>query len=139
MSVIDFISVRRSKDAQASQAAPSFDDRPDKAVKAPLTASQFTQHVSHIVEDELKRAMKRHVDVVDPREIVALCKMIADAKGRYMALTLMMASNNTPMTEKEVSEIRHLRQKIQEHEAASADLNDLMNDNLIDVKGVMKD
>jgi len=144
MSVIDFISVRRSKDDRASAPTPSFDsstldDKPSKVVNGPLSATQFTQHVTHIVEDEMKRAMKRHVDVVDPREIISLCKMIADLKGRYMAMTLLMASNNTPMTDSEVTEMRATRQKIMELEAAYNELNDLMTSNLIDVKGVMKD
>ncbi len=144
MSVIDFISVRRSKDERASVSASSFDgappdSKPEKTVNGPLSATQFTQHVTHVVEDEMKRAMKRHVDVVDPREIIALCKMIADLKGRYMAMTLLMASNNTPMTDSEVTEMRSTRQKIMELEAAYNELNDLMTSNLIDVKGVMKD
>ena len=144
MSVIDFISVRRSKDENTSAPTSSFDaaapePKREKSIGGPLSATQFTRHVSHVVEDEMKRAMKRDVDVVDPREIIALCKMIADLKGRYMAMTLLMASNNTPMTDSEVAEMRGTRQKIMELESAYNELNDLMTSNLIDVKGVMKD
>lgn len=139
MSVIDFIAVRSNKDEQASQASPSFDLGSGKTGKAPLTASQFTRHVTHIVEDEMKRALKRHVDIIDPHEMIALAKMIAELKARYLAMTLMVAANKTPMTDKEMEEMRSLRLRIQELEAAYNEINEAITSHLVDVKGVLKE
>lgn len=139
MSVIDFIAVRSNKDEQASQASPSFDLEPGKTGTAALTASQFTRHVAHIVEDEMRRALKRHVDVIDPHEMIALAKMIAELKSRYLAMTLMVAANKTPMTDKEMEEMRSLRLRIQELEAAYNEVNEAITSHLVDVKGVLKE
>ena len=143
MSVIDFIAVRSSKDEQASQAAAAFNATSaldsGKVGSGALSASQFTRHVSHIVEDEMKRALKRHVDVIDPREMIALAKVIADLKSRYLAMGLMVASNKTPMTDKELEEMRSLRLRIQEMEAAYNEINEAITAHLVDVKGVMKE
>lgn len=139
MSVIDFIAVRSNKDEQASKSTPSLDLAPGKSGQAELTASQFARHVTHIVEDEMKRALKRHVDVIDPHEMIALAKMIAELKARYLAMTLMVSSNKTPMTDKEMEEMRSLRLRIQELEAAYNELNEAITSHLVDVKGVMKE
>ncbi len=137
MSVIDFIAVRRTKDEQASQASSVYDGAP--ATPGTLTASQFTRHVTHIVEDEMKRALKHHVDVIDPHEMIALAKMVAELKARYLALTLTIASNKTPMTDKETEELRSLWIKIQEMEAAYNEINEAIVSQLVDVKGVVKE
>jgi hypothetical protein len=139
MSVIDFIAVRSSKDEQTSLSNPSFEDVHGKTNNGPLTASQFIRHVSHIVEDEMKRALKRHVDVIDPFEMIALAKMVAELKARYLAMTLMMASNKTPMTDKEMEEMRSLRLKIQEMEAAYNEITETITSHLVEVKGLMKE
>lgn len=137
MSVIDFIAVRRNKDDHTSQPSPSFAH--DSPGTNHLSASQFTRHVGHIVEDEMKRALKRHVDVIDPHEMIALAKMVAEIKSRYVAMTLTIASNKTPMTDKELDELRGLRLKAQEMEAAYNEINETILSNLVDVKGVVKD
>src|SRR5262245_25296649 len=117
MSVIDFIAVRRRTDAPKSEEIPSFfQAKPGKA-PAPLTASQFTRHVTQIIEDEMRRSLKRHVDVVDPREMIDLAKMLAELKAKYISMTLTIASNRTPMTDAEMEQLRSLRVKIQEMEA----------------------
>ena len=139
MSVIDFIAVRSNKDEKTSQSSPSFDHDHGKAGQAPLTASQFARHVTHIVEDEMKRALKQHVDVIDPHEMIALAKMIAELKARYLAMTLMVASNKTPMTDKEIEEMRSLRLRIQEMEAAYNEVTEAITSHLVEVKGVMKE
>ncbi len=137
MSVIDFISVRRTKDEQTSRPGPSYKDAPGS--QGPLTASQFTRHVTHIVEDEMRRALKRHVDVIGPHEMIALAKMVAELKTRYLAMTLAIASNKTPMTDKELEEMRSLRQKIQELEAAYNEVTEAIMAQLVEVKGVTKE
>ena len=137
MSVIDFIAVRRTKDEQASQVSTPFDG--EHASPGTLTASQFTRHVSHIVEEEMKRALKRHVDVIDLHEMIALAKMVAELKSRYVAMTLTIASNKTPMTDKELEELRGMRLKIQEMEAAYNEVNESIVSQLVDVKGVTKE
>lgn len=139
MSVIDFIAVRSGKDEQTSQPSPSFDASSVKPSQDPLTATQFTGHVSHIVEDEMRRALKKHVDVIDPHEMIALAKMVAELKARYLAMTLTIATNKTPMTDKELDELRSLRLKIQELEAAYSEVNEAILAHLVDVKGVMKE
>lgn len=139
MSVIDFIAVRSNKDEKTSQSSSSFDHDHGKAGQAPLTASQFARHVTHIVEDEMKRALKQHVDVIDPHEMIALAKMIAELKARYLAMTLMVASNKTPMTDKEMEEMRSLRLRIQEMEAAYNEVTEAITSHLVEVKGVMKE
>jgi hypothetical protein len=143
MSVIDFIAVRSSKDENASQAAGAFSAASaldnGKVDNGALSASQFTRHVSHIVEDEMKRALKRHVDVIDPHEMIAMAKVIADLKSRYLAMGLMVASNKTPMTDSELEDMRSLRMRIQEMEAAHNEINEAIMAHLVDVKGVMKE
>ena len=137
MSVIDFIAVRRTKDEHTSHVSTPFDG--EHASPGTLTASQFTQHVTHIVEEEMKRALKRHVDVIDPHEMIALAKMVAELKSRYVAMTLTIASNKTPMTDKELEELRGMRLKIQEMEAAYNEVNESIVSQLVDVKGVTKE
>lgn len=139
MSVIDFIAVRSGKDEQTSKPSTSFEGRAAKASQGPLTATQFTGHVTHIVEDEMRRALKKHVDVIDPHEMIALAKMVAELKARYLAMTLTIATNKTPMTDKELDELRSLRLKIQELEAAYNEVNEAILSHLVDVKGVMKE
>lgn len=139
MSVIDFIAVRSGKDEKTSQPSPSFEAGVGQPNQGPLTASQFTGHIAHIVEDEMRRALKKHVDIIDPHEMIALAKMVAELKARYMGMTLTIATNKTPMTDKELDELRSLRLKIQEMEAAYNEVNEVIMSHLVDVKGVMKE
>jgi hypothetical protein len=144
MSVIDFIAVRRRTDAPRSDAKaeeiPSFfQAKPSGKAPAPLTASQFTRHVSQIIEDEMRRALKRHVEVIDPREMIDLAKMLAELKAKYIGTTLTIASNRTPMTDAEMEQLRSLRVKIQEMEAAYNELNEAIASQLVEVRGVMKE
>src|SRR5579862_1380682 len=125
MSVIDFLAVRRRNgDAAAEPAAAGALGLKSQKSPPPLTASQFTRHVTHIIEDEMKRSLKRHVDVIDPREMIDLAKMLADLKAKYISLTLTIASNRTPITDAELEQMRTLRVKIQELEAAYNEINE---------------
>jgi hypothetical protein len=140
MSVIDFIAVRRRNGDAKSEAAPLFSDKPDKGkAPAPLTASQFTRHITHIIEDEMRRSLKRHVDVIDPREMIDLAKMVADLKAKYIGTTLAIASNRKPLTESELEQLRGFRVKIQELEAAHNELNEAIASQLVEVRGVVKE
>jgi hypothetical protein len=141
MSVIDFIAVRRRQDNDAkSEDGPTFtSDNKGGKPQTPLTASQFTRHVTHIIEDEMRRSLKRHVDVIDPREMIDLAKMLADLKAKYIGLTLTIASNRTPMTDAELEQLRGLRVKIQELEAAYNELNEAISSQLVEVRGVVKE
>ena len=139
MSVIDFIAVRRRQDTSKSDEANAFfNPKPNKA-PAPLTASQFTRHVTHIIEDEMRRSLKRHVDVIDPREMIDLAKMLAELKAKYISMTLTIASNRTPMTDAELEQLRNMRVKIQEFEAAYNELNEAIAAQLVEVRGVVKE
>lgn len=139
MSVIDFIAVRRRQDnAKSDEASVFAPEKPGKA-QPPLTASQFTRHVTQIVEDEMRRSLKRHVDVIDPREMIDLAKMLAELKGKYIGMTLTIASNRTPMTDAELEQLRGLRIKIQELEAAYNELNEAISSQLVEVRGVVKE
>ncbi|MSO72905.1 MAG: hypothetical protein EXQ84_04765 [Rhodospirillaceae bacterium] len=112
MSVIDFIAVRRRQDNTKVEEPRSAAADKVKNGQAPLTASQFTRHVTHIIEDEMRRSLKRHVDVIDPREMIDLAKMLAELKAKYIGMTLTIASNRTPMTDAELEQLRNLRVKI---------------------------
>ena len=138
MSVIDFIAVRRKQDNKSEETPPFFQGKSGKA-PAPLTASQFTRHVTQIIEDEMRRSLKRHVDVIDPREMIDLAKMLAELKAKYIAMTLTIASNRTPMTDAELEQMRNMRVKIQELEAAYNELNEAIASQLVDVRGVVKE
>lgn len=139
MSVIDFIAVRRRQDEARSEGTPSA--LPEKMRGAPstLTASQFTRHITHIIEDEMRRSLKRQVDVIDPHEMIDMAKMLADLKARYIGTTLAIASNRKPMTDSELEELRSLRIRIQEFEAAHNELNEAIASQLVDVRGVVKE
>jgi len=139
MSVIDFIAVRRRQDTPKSEDMPSFLNEKASKPQTPLTASQFTRHVTHIIEDEMRRSLKRHVDVIDPREMIDLAKMLADLKAKYIATTLTIASNRTPMTDAELEQLRSMRVKIQELEAAYNELNEAISSQLVEVRGVVKE
>jgi hypothetical protein len=138
MSVIDFIAVRRKQDNK-SEEIPSFFREKNGKAPAPLTASQFTRHVTQIIEDEMRRSLKRHVDVVDPREMIDLAKMLAELKAKYIGMTLTIASNRTPMTDAELEQLRSMRVKIQELEAAYNELNEAIASQLVEVRGVVKE
>ena len=138
MSVIDFIAVRRRNGDNVSEASAVPGTKGQKAAQ-PLTASQFTRHITHIIEDEMRRSLKRHVDVIDPREMIDLAKMLADLKAKYVGLTLTVASNKTPITDSELDQMRGLRLKIQELEAAYNEVNEAIASQLVEVRGVVKE
>jgi hypothetical protein len=138
MSVIDFIAVRRRQDNKSEPIPSFFSDKKGKS-QAPLTASQFTRHVTQIIEDEMRRSLKRHVDVIDPREMIDLAKMLAELKAKYIGMTLTIASNRTPMTDAELEQLRTMRVKIQELEAAYNELNEAISSQLVEVRGVVKE
>src|ERR1700741_2099852 len=118
MSVIDFLAARRRNGDPVAEASTGTAGLKGHKSTQPLTASQFTRHVTHIVEDEMRRSLKKHVDVIDPREMIDLAKMLADLKAKYIGLTLTVASNRTPITDSELDQMRSLRLKIQELEPA---------------------
>ena len=138
MSVIDFIAVRRRQDNKSEPIPSFFSDKKGKS-QAPLTASQFTRHVTQIIEDEMRRSLKRHVDVIDPREMIDLAKMLAELKAKYIGMTLTIASNRTPMTDAELEQLRTMRVKIQELEAAYNELNEAIASQLVEVRGIVKE
>lgn len=139
MSVIDFIAVRRRQDNTKSEDSSVFAPSKSGKPQAPLTPSQFTRHVTQIIEDEMRRSLKRHVDVIDPREMIDLAKMLAELKGKYISLTLTIASNRTPMTDAEMEQLRGMRVKIQEFEAAYNELSEAISSQLVEVRGVVKE
>lgn len=138
MSVIDFIAVRRRNGETVSEAAVGG-GKARAPAQPPLTANQFTRHITHIVEDEMRRALKRHVDVIDPREMIDLAKMLAELKSKYIGLTLTVASNRTPITDAELEQMRSLRLKLQELEAAYNEINEAIAAQLVEVRGVTKE
>lgn len=140
MSVIDFIAARHRNSESVSEAIPAMGGAKARSIsQPPLTASQFTRHITHIVEDEMKRSLKKHVDVIDPREMIDLAKMLADMKAKYIGLTLTVASNRTPITDAELDQMRGLRLKIQELEAAYNEVNEAIASQLVEVRGVTKE
>jgi hypothetical protein len=139
MSVIDFLAVRRRNGATNVEASTGTHGTKSRQAPAPLTASQFTRHVTHIVEDEMRRSLKKHVDVIDPREMIDLAKMLADLKAKYIGLTLTIASNRTPITDSELEQMRSLRLKIQELEAAYNEINEAIASQFVEVRGVVKE
>jgi hypothetical protein len=140
MSVIDFISVRRHADPALSESVASAPATEKTASAMPaLSSSQFARHLNQIAEDEMRRAIKRHVDVIDPREMIDLTKMMAEMKAKYMAMTLTSASNRTPMTDAEVETLKGMRLRLQEMEAAYNEVNEAIASQLVDVRGVIKE
>ena len=139
MSVIDFIAVRRRQGEAKPESIPSFFSEKMRDEPTALTASQFTRHISHIVEDEMRRSLKRQVGIVDPHEMIDMVKMLADLKARYIGMTLAIASNRKPMTDSELEELRGLRVRTQEFEAAHNELNEAIASQLVDVRGVIKE
>jgi len=139
MSVIDFLAVRRGNSATNAEASTGTHGAKSRQAPAPLTASQFTRHVTHIVEDEMRRSLKKHVDVIDPREMIDLAKMLAELKAKYIGLTLTIASNRTPITDSELEQMRSLRLKIQELEAAYNEINEAIASQFVEVRGVVKE
>jgi hypothetical protein len=139
MSVIDFLAARRRNSEPAAEASTGTLGLKSRQSTQPLTASQFTRHVTHIVEDEMRRSLKKHVDVIDPREMIDLAKMLADLKAKYIGLTLTVASNRTPITDAELDQMRGLRLKIQELEAAYNEINEAIASQFVEVRGVVKE
>ncbi|MBX7200813.1 MAG: hypothetical protein K1X51_15690 [Rhodospirillaceae bacterium] len=151
MSVIDFIAAHRRPDAKSEGSAAlnvrgsaATAEKPranalEKMRGGTLTASQFTRHITHIIEDEMRRSLKRHVDVIDPLELIDLAKMIAEQKAKYIGTTLAIASNRQPITDAELEQLKNFRVKIQELEAAHNELNEAIASQLVEVKGVVKE
>lgn len=138
MSVIDFIAVRRRNGDVKPESSAFFGEK-TKSAPAPLTASQFSRHITHIIEEEMRRSLKRHVEVIDPREMIDLAKLVADLKAKYIGTTLAIASNRKPVTDAEVEQLKGCRVKIQELEAAHNELNEAIAARLVDVRGVLKE
>jgi hypothetical protein len=139
MSVIDFIAVRRRDNGSKSEGSAAVADKARIGTPAALTASQFARHITHIIEDEMRRSLKRHVDVIDPHEMIDLAKMIADLKAKYIGTTLTIASNRQPITDVELEQLKNFRVKIQELEAAHNELNEAISSQLVEVRGVVKE
>ena len=139
MSVIDFLAARRRNNEPAAEAATGTMGLKSRQSTQPLTASQFTRHVTHIVEDEMRRSLKKHVDVIDPREMIDLAKMMAESKAKYIAMTLTTASNRTPMTDAETEQLRATRVRMQELESAYNEVNEAIGAQLVDVRGITKE
>lgn len=145
MSVIDFISVRRHAGHAVSEGGPAPSlEKPHgspQSIAGPqsLSSSQFARHIAQIAEDEQRRAIKRHVDVIDPREMIDLAKMMAEMKAKYLAMTLTTASNRTPMTDAELETLKGMRLRLQELEAAYNEVNEAIGAQLVDVRGVIKE
>jgi hypothetical protein len=143
MSVIDFISVRgRTGPVSEASTAPASEKTASATTPASphtLSSSQFARHIAQIAEDEQRRAIKRHVDVIDPREMIDLAKMMAEMKAKYMAMTLTTAANRTPMTDAELETLKGMRLRLQELEAAYNEVNEAINSQLVDVRGVVKE
>jgi hypothetical protein len=141
MPVIDFISVRRRHGDAVSEPANATTglDKTRAAAPAALSANQFARHISQIAEDEMRRSIKRHVDVIDPREMIDLAKMMAELKAKYIAMTLTTASNRTPMTDAEVEQLKSLRLRVQELEAAYNEVNEAVGAQLVEVRGVSRE
>jgi len=137
MSVIDFIAVRRRQSDTRSE--PIVSSEKSRSTPAALTASQFTRHIAHIIEDEMRRSLKRHVEVIDPREMIDLAKLVAELKAKYIGTTLAIASNRQPITDSELEQLRNYRVKIQELEAAHNELNEAIASQLVEVRGVVKE
>ncbi len=87
----------------------------------------------------MRRSLKKHVDVIDPREMIDLAKMLAELKAKYIGLTLTIASNRTPITDSELEQMRSLRLKIQELEAAYNEINEAIASEFVEVRGVVKE
>ena len=141
MSVIDFISVRHQSGPGLSESAPSGAPEKSRAAQAPITlsASQFARHMSQVAEDELRRAIKRQVDTIDPREMIDLAKMMAESKAKYIAMTLTAASNRTPMSDAETEQLRATRVRMQELQSAYNEVNEAIGAQLVDVRGITKE
>lgn len=139
MSVIDFIAIRRRDGTTKSEGSAAAAEKVRAPSSAPLTASQFTRHITHIIEDEMRRALKRHVDVIDPMEMIDLAKMVAELKAKYIGTTLAIASNCKPITDADLEPLKNYRVKIQELEAAHNELNEAIASQLVEVKGVVKE
>ena len=139
MSVIDFIAVRRRQGDAKPASSPSFFPEEKNGAPTALTASQLTRHINHIIEDEIRRSLKRRVDIIDPQEMIDMAKMHADLKARYIGSTLSIASNRKPMTDAELDELRGLRVRIQEFEAAHNELNEAIASQLVEVRGVIRE
>ena len=121
MSVIDFIAPKR-RDAELSTAdtpanANGAAAKPKAHPLAALTPSQFVTHIQRIVQEEVRTSLKRQVDVIDPMEIIALAKKIADQKAKYIAMSLAIAGNKGLFTA----------------------MMKAIADEQVDVKGVVKD
>lgn len=135
MSVIDFLSVRK----KSNEAYPTNGATAKAAPPLTLTASQFARHLNQIAEDETRRAMKRHVEAVDPREMIDLAKMVAELKAKYVATTLAFAGNRTPTTDAETDQLRGMRMRLQELEAAYTEVTEVVTSQLVEVRGVSPD
>lgn len=139
MSVIDFISVRK-KNGEALNLQPGPGSaQTARVAPPPLTSSQFARHLAQIAEDETRRALKKHVETIDPREMIDLAKMVAELKAKYVGTTLAFAGNRTPITDAETEQLRGMRLRLQELEAAYAEVTEIVSGQLVDVRGVTRE
>ena len=65
--------------------------------------------------------------------------MSAEMKAKYIATTLTMASNRTPITDAEMDQLKGMRMRLQELEAAYNEVNEAIGAQLVDVRGVTKE
>lgn len=138
MSVIDFISARRRTAVPAGEPGAGAAATARQAAPT-LSASQFARHLGQIAEDEMRRSLKRHVDVIDPRELIDLAKIMAELKSKYIAMTLTLAGNRAAPTDPEIEQLRALRVRLQELEAANAEIGEAVAQHLVEVRGVALD
>ena len=80
MSVIDFLAARRRNGEPAAEASTGTTDLKGRPTTQPLTASQFTRHVTHIVEDEMRRSLKKHFEC-SKRSMAVDCALALPIRG----------------------------------------------------------
>ena len=141
MSVIDFIAPKRRDAALSTADSPANGNgtRHKANPLAALTPSQFVTHIERIVHDEVRMSLKRQVEVIDPMEIIALAKKIADQKAKYIAMSLAIAGNKGVMSAQEQTDLAAQRGKIEEVEAVFSAMMKAIAEEQVDVKGVVKD
>lgn len=104
-----------------------------------VTAPQFLRHMDSIVADEARAIYRRYVGEIDPRELVDIARQISHLRAKQAGVALALMQSRTAPGRQELEELRDLRERAEELEAALATIKGALSDDLLTLKGLARE
>lgn len=126
----------RDSDRPTRRSTPALDALLESGY---VTAQQFLQHMDSVVADEARAVYKRYVGEVDPRELVDIARQISQYRAKHVGVALALAQSRNAPSRQELDELKDLRERAEEMEAALAAIKRAVADDRLTLKGLAKE